>query len=253
MELNEVMHTLEVGVLTAGFLLMAAAALSVLVFGRFFCSWGVPTSWPWRDLSAWLLARARIRPRPVRSRVLALVAPGAALYMFVWPQLSRVLRGEPRPEIEVLTDSEGWASFVTTDLWRNLPGAVDFDPDVRRLRLRHRLLPRHSRLLYVRLSLRDGIQADGPVRSRPHSGGRRLYPVWDLHRGLPVPCAGSPRDRGLRPDPRSGLPQRPSTASAPAPTMCCPTGLGRPVSAADVPSHPDRGAALRLHAARGCG
>ena len=36
LELNEVMHTLELGVVTAGFLLMATAVVSVLFFGRFY-------------------------------------------------------------------------------------------------------------------------------------------------------------------------------------------------------------------------
>ncbi len=40
LELSEVMYTLELGIVTAGFLFMAAAFLSAAIFGRFFCSWG---------------------------------------------------------------------------------------------------------------------------------------------------------------------------------------------------------------------
>src|SRR3990170_181184 len=39
LELNEVMYTLEAGVVTAGFLLMATLAVGTTIFGRFFCSW----------------------------------------------------------------------------------------------------------------------------------------------------------------------------------------------------------------------
>src|SRR5690606_4903029 len=39
LELNEVMYTLELGIVTAGFIFMSLAVLSVLFFGRFFCSW----------------------------------------------------------------------------------------------------------------------------------------------------------------------------------------------------------------------
>ncbi|MBT4766882.1 MAG: hypothetical protein HOO04_00805, partial [Phycisphaerae bacterium] len=40
LELNETMFTLELGIVTVGFLLMALIILSTLIFGRFFCSWG---------------------------------------------------------------------------------------------------------------------------------------------------------------------------------------------------------------------
>ncbi len=132
LELNEVMHTLELGIVTAGFLLMATAVLSVLVVGRFFCSWGCHLL-ALQDFSAWILRRAGIRPVPVRSRLLRLVPIGAALYMFVWPQVARLLVRTwpgltplvgPRPDfrLRVAADGEGWASFLTTDFARNLPG-----------------------------------------------------------------------------------------------------------------------------------
>ncbi len=39
LELNEVMYTLELGIITAGFLFMCFLVFGTLIFGRFFCSW----------------------------------------------------------------------------------------------------------------------------------------------------------------------------------------------------------------------
>jgi tetratricopeptide (TPR) repeat protein/ferredoxin len=121
LELNEVMYTLELGIITAGFIFMALAVLATLIFGRFFCSWGCHIL-ALEDLSFWILKKLRIRPRPVRSRMLRWVPLVAMFYMFVWPQVSRLLAGRPLPEVRVQTDAQGWASFLTTDFWRNLPG-----------------------------------------------------------------------------------------------------------------------------------
>lgn len=121
LELNEVMYTLELGIVTAGFIFMAVAGLATLIFGRFFCSWGCHIL-ALEDLSAWILGKLHIRPKPVRSRVLRWVPFIAMLYMFVWPQVSRVLADRPLPQAQVLTDAQGWASFLTTNFWRNLPG-----------------------------------------------------------------------------------------------------------------------------------
>lgn len=120
LELNEVMYTLELGIVTAGFLFMVTATLATLIFGRFFCSWGCHIL-ALQDGSAWILRKLHIRPKPIRSRALLLVPIGAVLYMFVWPQLRLLLAGEPAPALHVRADSEGWASFITEDFWRNLP------------------------------------------------------------------------------------------------------------------------------------
>ncbi|MBK8974658.1 MAG: 4Fe-4S binding protein [Planctomycetes bacterium] len=121
-ELNEVMYTTELGIVTAGFLLMALTVVAAAVFGRFFCSWACHLL-ALQDLCGWLLGKVGIRPKPVRSRVLR-VAPFVVLfYMFVWPQLVRVWHGEPLPTLRVQQPGEYWASFATDDLWRNLPGA----------------------------------------------------------------------------------------------------------------------------------
>lgn len=132
LELNEVMHTLELGVVTAGFLFMCVATLSVLIFGRFFCSWGCHIL-ALEDMAAWLLGKIGIKPKLVRSRALLIVPAAAMAYMFIWPQFRR-LAGHFAPDLlpaslampefewRVLADGEGWASFITTDYARNLPG-----------------------------------------------------------------------------------------------------------------------------------
>ncbi|MCK6486231.1 MAG: tetratricopeptide repeat protein [Phycisphaerae bacterium] len=121
LELNEVMYTLELGIVTAGFLFMTLAVVATAIFGRFFCSWGCHIL-ALEDLCAWLLEKMRIRPKPVRSRVLMLVPLVAMLYMFVWPQASRLAEGRPAPILHLRTDAQGWASFITSDFARNLPG-----------------------------------------------------------------------------------------------------------------------------------
>ncbi len=121
LELNEVMHTLELGIVTAGFIFMSVVILATAIFGRFFCSWGCHIL-ALQDLAAWLLEKVRIKPRPIRSRLLLWVPFIAATYMFVWPQISRIAAGEPPPTLRIATDADGWASFSTENFWRNLPG-----------------------------------------------------------------------------------------------------------------------------------
>lgn len=121
LELNEVMYTLERGIVTAGFLFVLLTLAATTICGRFLCSWGCHIL-AVQDLSAWLLSRVRIRPKPIRSRVLLLVPVAAMIYMVVWPQVAAALDRRPIPVRHVRSDSDGWASFVTTDLWRNLPG-----------------------------------------------------------------------------------------------------------------------------------
>ena len=121
LEFNEVMYTLELGILTAGFIFMALAVVATAVFGRFFCSWGCHIL-ALQDLSSWILKRLKIRPRAIRSRLLLWVPVVVALYMFVWPQIERIAAGQVMPALHLRTDAQGWASFLTTNFWRNLPG-----------------------------------------------------------------------------------------------------------------------------------
>ncbi len=121
LELNEVMHTLELGVITAGFLFMLTACAATLLFGRFFCGWGCHIL-ALQDLCTWILRKLHVTPRPIRSRLLLIVPLAAMLYMFVWPQVMRLADGQPPPVLRLQTDAQGWASFQTTSFWRNLPG-----------------------------------------------------------------------------------------------------------------------------------
>lgn len=120
LELNEVMYTLELGIITAGFLFMCVLVLGTLIFGRFFCSWACHII-VLQDACAWLLRRLGIRRKPIRSRLLLLVPPLTAFYMFVWPQIVRTWHSRAFPSFHFATDQDGWASFVTDDFWRNLP------------------------------------------------------------------------------------------------------------------------------------
>ena len=120
LEVNELMYTLEAGVITAGALLMVLVTLSVAVFGRFFCSWGCHIL-ALEDLCSWLMEKVGIKPRVVRAKALLLVPMGAVLLMFAWPQVQFIFMDRPRPELHMAGDADGWASFVTADYWRNLP------------------------------------------------------------------------------------------------------------------------------------
>lgn len=113
LEPSEAMQTLELGYVNAGFLLLCATILATLVLGRFFCGWACHVV-AYQDLCAWLLGRVGLRPRPLRSRLLALLPFAAAFAMFVWPSLARAWRGEAAP---------GLVLHLTTDsFWRTFPG-----------------------------------------------------------------------------------------------------------------------------------
>jgi len=120
LEFSEAMITLEIGVVTAGFLFMGLALLSAAVFGRFFCAWACHIL-ALEDLCAWALKKLGLRPNAVRSRLLLLVPPAAFFYMFLWPQVSLLLRGEPTPAWRLAGEGEPWASFVTDDYWHMMP------------------------------------------------------------------------------------------------------------------------------------
>lgn len=121
LELNEVVYTVELGIVTAGFLFMAVAVAATAIFGRFFCSWGCHIL-ALQDLSAWMLERLKIKPKAVRSRLLLWIPAGAALYMFAWPLAALWWQGKSLPRLHLADDAAGWASFLTEHYWRNLPG-----------------------------------------------------------------------------------------------------------------------------------
>jgi len=120
-EPSEMFDTLHLGIITVGFLFMAGLVLATSVAGRFFCSWGCHIL-ALQDVSAWLLKKLGLRTRPIRSRTLLWVPPLVVVYLFVWPQLQRLLRGQPLPALHVVSDPDGWTSFTTTDLLRSFPG-----------------------------------------------------------------------------------------------------------------------------------
>ena len=121
LELNEVMYTLELGIITAGFLFMCLLVLGTLIFGRFFCSWACHIM-VLQELCAWCLRRIGILAKPIRSRFLLWVPPLTACYMFLWPQVVRAWESRAFPTFHMATDRDGWASLVTNNFWRNLPG-----------------------------------------------------------------------------------------------------------------------------------
>jgi len=121
LELNEVMYTAELGIVTAGFIFMVTALVATAIFGRFFCGWGCHIL-AIEDLCAWILKKCHLRPKGIRSRVLVWVPVFIAFYMFAWPQITRVGQGRPVAELHLQADAQGWASFETKHYWRNLPG-----------------------------------------------------------------------------------------------------------------------------------
>ncbi|MCX6290616.1 MAG: tetratricopeptide repeat protein [Bacteroidetes bacterium] len=121
LELNEVLYTLHLGIITAGFLFMGVTLIATVVAGRFFCSWMCHIL-ALQDASAWLLKKIGIRPKFIRSRTLLWIPVIVLIYLFVLPQVERIVQGQPAIHLRVAGDASGWASFVTTDFWRNLPG-----------------------------------------------------------------------------------------------------------------------------------
>ncbi|QDV74647.1 tetratricopeptide repeat protein [Botrimarina mediterranea] len=113
--------TLHLGVVTVGFIFTVGVVLATACFGRFFCGWGCHIL-ALQDLSAWCLAKIGVNPRPLRSRTLAWAPVAAAIYLFVWPQVERLLHGHSLPELSIVTDRDEWTSFTTDDLLRSFLG-----------------------------------------------------------------------------------------------------------------------------------
>ncbi len=116
LEPSEAMEFSKHSIVNAGLVFFAVTILATLVFGRFFCGWGCHIV-ALQDLCRAMLLRVGIRPRPLRSRALALVPLGAFLYMFIWPLAYRVWR-------TFFGDAFGSASvqLQTNDFWRTFPG-----------------------------------------------------------------------------------------------------------------------------------
>ncbi len=120
LEFNEVLYSLHLGIITAGFIFMGLTIIGTLIFGRFFCSWACHIL-ALQDFSEWILLKLRIKPKNTISRAFIIVPYVTMLYLFVWPQISRIIEGKAMAKLHIQTDANGWASFVTNDFWRNLP------------------------------------------------------------------------------------------------------------------------------------
>lgn len=123
LEFSESLHTLHDGIITAGFLFALLAVAGTLFFGRFFCGWGCHIL-ALQDGCAWLLGKLGIKPKPVRSRTMALVPLGIMAYIYLWPQLVRLWEHEAYPGLHLVRAADGWGSFMTRDLFRAMPGPV---------------------------------------------------------------------------------------------------------------------------------
>lgn len=114
-EPSESKFFIERGELNAGAIFFAAALLSTLLFGRFFCGWACHIV-ALQDLCSWLLTKMRIRPHAFRSRFLFHAPFALAIYMFVWPAVYRWWLGIPPP---AMSDH-----LMTANFWETFPGPV---------------------------------------------------------------------------------------------------------------------------------
>lgn len=134
-EPSESMYTIELGLLNAGFVFFVVSLLATLIFGRFICGWACHIV-ALQDLCGFLMRKLGIRPRPFRSRLLALGPLLLALYMFVWPTVRRLaapLVDGPGP-LEGLRawlfagaggGFPGFSNHLMTDsFWKTFPGPV---------------------------------------------------------------------------------------------------------------------------------
>lgn len=115
-EPSEAMYTLQNGAINAGFIFFILAIAATLIFGRFVCGWGCHVL-ALQDLCAWMLKKVGLRPRPFRSRLLIYIPLVVALYMFVWPTVSRLIS---RPQGEPLFPAFS-NHLITTDFWATFP------------------------------------------------------------------------------------------------------------------------------------
>ena len=118
-EPSETMYTLQQGAINAGLIFFSLAILATLIFGRFVCGWGCHIL-ALQDFCAWLLKKVGLTPKPFRSRLLVYVPLIAALYMFVWPTVSRALSNPAdEPLIPAFTNH-----LVTTNFWETFPSVA---------------------------------------------------------------------------------------------------------------------------------
>jgi polyferredoxin/Flp pilus assembly protein TadD len=110
-EPSEAMAFTKANIVNAGALFFAAMIVLTAIFGRFFCGWGCHVV-ALQDLCRHWLEKAGIKPRPLRSRLLAWVPALAFFYMFLWPWVYRLWVGDSFRGLGFeLTTSEFWATF----------------------------------------------------------------------------------------------------------------------------------------------
>jgi polyferredoxin len=115
LEPSEAAAALASRVVDAGLIFFALTVLTTLVVGRFFCGWACHLV-ALQDGAAWLLGKLGLRPRPIRSRLLACAPFVAAAVMFGWPFVESALSSGPQPP---------WRLELTTDdYWGRFPGPV---------------------------------------------------------------------------------------------------------------------------------
>ncbi|MCB1641920.1 MAG: 4Fe-4S binding protein, partial [Xanthomonadales bacterium] len=83
-EPSEAMAFSRDSIINTGLIFFALMILSTALFGRYFCGWACHLL-ALQDLCRHWMLKLGIRPRPLRSRVLAWVPTAAFLYMFIWP------------------------------------------------------------------------------------------------------------------------------------------------------------------------
>ncbi len=118
-EPSESMYTLQSGAINAGFIFFILAILATLIFGRFVCGWGCHIV-ALQDFCGWLMKKAGITPRPFRSRLLVFVPLIVALYMFVWPAVSRFF---VKPANDALFP-QFTNHLITADYWATFPSVA---------------------------------------------------------------------------------------------------------------------------------
>ena len=114
LEPSEAMEFVKHSVVNAGLIFFGATILSTLVLGRWFCGWACHVV-ALQDLSRALLLKIGIRPRPLRSRYMALIPFVGAAYMFLWPLIFRIWNGFSLSVQSVeMTRENFWATFTTS-------------------------------------------------------------------------------------------------------------------------------------------
>ncbi len=113
LEPSEAMDFSKYSVVNAGLIFFALTILSTLILGRWFCGWACHLV-ALQDLSRAFLIKIGIRPRPLRSRWMAIIPYLAAFYMFFWPIVYRVYIEDPLAVREYAINKEGfWDTFPT--------------------------------------------------------------------------------------------------------------------------------------------